>query len=228
MRIILTTILVSALLGGGGVYAWRYFGGFSGEEQEAIAFIDAYGAYADVAGQVDALVHRPGSEGNTDRSELLTLLSSILTERMDAVRREELARLAFNNLTALKKEIDGAQAAQARLYEGLQQLDAASRIFKSIARQRDAADIVRLARERAELTARITAILSEINDHTYAIITKILSDGGELTQEHIQAINATTAGAEERFETLTGVYDALGAKQKTLEAEVTAFAQSAL
>ena len=228
MRAILTTITLGILLGGGGVYAWHYYGGFSDERREAVIFIDAYGAYADTAEEVERLVHLPGTEGNADRAELLTLLNSILTENIEASRREELTRLAFNNLTAIKKEIDAAQAAQAKLYEDLQELDNASRVFHGIALQKDASSVVLLARKRAELTARITAILSEINDHTYAIITQVLADGGELTQDHIRAINNTTAGAEERFETLTSLYEELAVKQTELEKQFAEFVTRAI
>jgi hypothetical protein len=228
MRTIVLTILASALMGGGGVYAWRYYGGFVGEQQQVIAFIDAYGAYAEVAERVEVLVHLPGTQGNSDRAELLELLNSVLTGTIDSTRREELARLAFNNLTTLKKEIDGAQAAQALLYEELQKLDAASKVFSGIARQRDAADIVEQARKRAELSARITSILSEMNDHVYAIITRILEDRGELTSAHAQDINASTDAAEDRFDTLSGLYAELIDKRTDIEMNFTDFAKHAL
>jgi len=228
MRAILATIILATILGGGGVYAWHYYGGFTHEQSNVITFVDAYGAYAETADRVETLVHVPGTEGNTDRAELLLLLTTILTDPLTPTRREELARLAFNNLTALKKEIDGAQTAQAQLYEKLQDLDTASRAFRSIALQQKVNEVVALARKRAELTARITAILSEINDHTYAIVTRILADRGELTVEHIQTINTTTDFAEERFETLSSLYTELVQKHMELETRFTAFAQGAM
>lgn len=228
MRAILTTIVIAVIIGGGGVYAWRYFGGFVGEQPHIIAFVDAYGAYADVAEQVELLVHTPGTEGNQDRAELLALLNSLLTEPMDEPHREELARLAFTNLTALKKEIDAAQAAQAQLYEALQSMDVTSRSFVGIGHRRDAGNVVALARKRAELSARITSILSETNDHTYAIITRILEDGGALTTEHIQDINAAIDTAEQRFDTLSGLYTELIEKRTELEQAIASFARHAV
>lgn len=228
MRAILATIIVAIVIGGGGVYAWRYFGGFAGEQSQIVAFIDAYGAYADVAEQVELLVHIPGTEGNQDRAELLGLLNSILTESMDDSRREELARLAFTNLTALKKEIDAAQAAQAQLYETLHDMDTASRAFVGIGYRHDSGEVVSLARKRAELSARITSILSETNDHTYAIITRILEDAGVLTTEHIQDINVATDAAEQRFDTLSELYAELMERRTELEQAIALFAQHAV
>ena len=228
MRAIFITIILAALLGGGGVYLWHYYGGFANEQSQALSFIDAYGSYAETADRVETLVHMPGVEGNDDRAELFRLLTTILTESLTPTRREELARLAFNNLTALKKEIDGAQTAQAQLYERLQDLDTASRAFSSIVLQQKVGEVVTLARKRAELTARITAVLSEINDHTYAIVTRILADGGELTPEHVQSINTTTDFAEERSETLANLYSELVQKHTELETRFTEFAQRAM
>jgi hypothetical protein len=209
MKGIILTLLVAALLGGGGTFLWKYYGGFSGEHGEVVAFINTYGEYVDVAEEVEFLVHLPGTEGNADRGELLALLEAILTKEMTAERRGELARLAFSNLDVLKKEIDAAQVAQAKLYEVLQDLDVAARSFTSMDLHARATEIVDLARKRAEVSSRITSILSEINDHTYAIITQILDDQGELTNSHITAINTSTTEAEERFDTLSALYEQL-------------------
>ena len=113
MKAAFITILLALLLGGGGTFLWVYYGGFAGEQSEAVAFIDIYGDYAEVAERVELLVHLPGTEGNSDRAELLNLLEAILTQDMAPQRREELARLAFSNLDTVKREIDAAQAAQA-------------------------------------------------------------------------------------------------------------------
>lgn len=228
MRAILVVIVAGALIGGGGVFAWHYYGGFSAEKRESIAFIDAYGAYAEVADRVDQLVHLPGTEGNTDRAELLTLLNSILTDSIDAGHREELARLAFNNLITLKKEIDEAHSAQARVYEELQNVERASKVFASMARRQSAGAVVMRARERAELTARITSVLSEGNDQTYAILSRILEEKGELSQEHIAVINGSTTVAQNRFDTLSALYADLVEKKKALDADFKKFVHDAL
>jgi len=228
MRTILLTVLLSALLGGGGVYVWKYYGGFSNEQQAALAFIDAYSAYTEVAERVESLVHLPGTEGNSDRSQLLTLLNAILTDDMENGRREELARVAFNNLTALKNEVDGAQTAQASLYVELQRLDAAARSFTSVAKRAEAEAIVSNARTCAELSARITSVLSEMNEQTYAIITRILEDKGDLTPAHVTEINAATAAAETRFDLLKGLYADLLGRRKGMEGQFTTFAHRAL
>jgi hypothetical protein len=222
MRAIFFTVVVSALLGGGGVYAWYYFGGFEEEKTNAVAFINTYGDYSAIAQEVEALVHMPGVEENSDRAELERLLTSLLTDTLTQSRREELARLAYNNLIVLKREVDTAQTKQAQLYKVLEELDTSSKLFTGAGIEKQAGDIVAGARKRAELSARITSVLSEMNEQTYAIITRILEDKGELTQEHIQYINDTTAYAEERFATLSGLYTDL--QQKTTETE-TLFAQ---
>ncbi len=227
MRIILT-ILLATLLGGGGVYLWLYFGGFEAEQGKAIAFIDAYGNYAEIADTVEALTHLPGTEGNADRAELMTLLESVLTEGMEPERRDTLARLAFANLDNLKKEVDAAQASQAKLYQLLQDLDNASLVFRGVDLRTRTEAIVELARKRAELSARVTSILSETNEQTYTIITRILADKGELTQEHITEINNATAEAEKRFATLTDLYAELSAKKAELDIAFTAFASTAI
>jgi hypothetical protein len=218
MRAIFFTVFLSALLGGGGVYAWHYFGGFEGEKSHAVAFINTYGDYAAIAKEVEQLVHLPGVEGNSDRAELQRLLTSLLTDTLTPPRREELARLAYNNLNVLRREVDSAQTKQAQLYTLLENLDTASKVFRGAGIERQAGDIVAGARKRAELTARITSVLSEMNEQTYSIITRILEDKGELTQEHIQYINDSTAYAEERFEILGGLYTEL--QQKTIETEM--------
>jgi len=181
----LIIILVALVLGGGGTFLWLYYGGFEGEKPQAVAFIDKYGEYNEVAEKVEFLVHLPGTENNTDREELLALLTTMLTEDIEPERRESLARLAYTNLDSLKKEIDAAQVAQADLYAILQEFDAVAKVFTSIELRNKAEEIVLLSRKRAELSARITSVLSETNEHSHAIITRILAEGGDLSQKHI-------------------------------------------
>jgi hypothetical protein len=228
MRAVLITILLSILIGAGGVYVWTYYGGFVPEKGQAIAFINRYGDYEEVAEQVEALVHLPGTAQNSDRTQLYALLTSLLTDAISNERREELARVAFNNLTALKREVDAAQTAQASLYVELEELGQAGSAFASVALERQASALVDGARKRAELSARITSILSEMNEQTYAIITRILADRGKLTSEHIRNINEATDGAEKRFETLKQLYEELEDKKRSMQREFELFAQSAL
>jgi len=228
MRAILVTIVISALLGGGGVYAWQYYGGFKEEKTNAIAFINAYGDYAAVAREVENLAHVPGVEGNNDRKELERLLTSLLTEQLSAPRREELARLAYNNLQALKREVDIAQTKQAGLYTAMEGLDTVAKTFDGAGVRERALAIVAGARKRAELSARITSTLSEMNEQTHSIITRILEEKGELSQEHIHYINEGTAYAEERFETLSDLYVELQAKKGESESLFAQFVKDAV
>ena len=228
MKGILFTILFALVFGGGGTFLWLYYGGFHGEDGEAIAFIDKYGDYNEIATEVEFLVHLPGTENNADRAELLALLETILTEDITNNKRKTLARLAFANIDNLKKEIDAAQIKQAELYEVLQDLDNSSRQFSSIDLRNRSSDIVTLSRKRAEIAARITSILSEINEHSYAIITRILSDNGELTQEHIIAINNITTDAENRFDTLEELYNDLIRMKNEIDEAFKEFAAAAL
>jgi hypothetical protein len=225
---ILITLFFALLVGGGGTFLWIYFGGFDGEKDSAIAFIDTYGEYTEVAQQVENLVYLPGTEGNVHRSDLLALLNSILTEQLEAGRREELARLAFTNLDAIKKEIDSAQVAQAKLYQVLQDLDNTGRMFTSIELRNQVDEMVLLARKRAEVSSRITAILSETNEHTYAIITRIIAEKGVLSQEHIAEINTATAEAEERFSTLEGLYTEVLVKKEEMDTLFKKFVATAI
>jgi hypothetical protein len=227
MRIILI-LLLSTLIGGGATYAWHYYGGFAGEKGTSVAFVEAYGTYVEVSGRVEALVHAPGTAGNSSRQELLALLNSILTDTLSPSERASLARIAFTHLDAIKKEIDAAQASQAKLYAVLQDFDNASRVFRGIELRTQATEIVALARKRAELTSRITAILSETNDHTYAIITRILGEEGALSPEHMTAINDATALAEERYATLEALYAELIAHKTALDRAFAEFTRTAI
>jgi len=228
MKAILITILLALLIGGGGTFLWTYYGGFGSEREIAVTFIDVYGDYSEISNQVELLVHLPGTEKNTDRAELFTLLSSILTENMEAERREMLARMAYTNLNTIKKEIDSAQIAQADLYKVLQRLDNSSRSFSSIDLHNRSMKIVSMARKRTELSARITSVLSETNEQTYAILTRILADKGQLSQAHIVEINKTTNEAEERFDSLEKLYKELGTKKNEIETAFAEFAQVAI
>jgi len=227
MRFLLVTILAIAI-GGGTAYAWLYYGGFAGEKEQAIAFIDVYGAYSEVVREVETLVHAPGTEGNNSRAELETLLTKILTEEMDAEHRYTLTELAKTHLDTLKGEVDRAQSAQAELYERLQELDNSARTFSGMQVREKADAVVQLARKRAELTARITSVLSETHDQTSAIIARILREQGELTQAHIQYINDITAKAEERHATLSELYTELSVGQRTQSETFQSFVNTAL
>jgi hypothetical protein len=227
MRIFLT-ILVAILIGGGATYAWMYYGGFAGEKGTSVAFVEAYGNYNEIASRVEALTSLPSTEGNTSRQELLSLLNSMLTETMDDAKREGLARIAFTHVDTIKKEIDAAQASQAKLYAVLQDFDNAARVFHGIELRTKAENIVALARKRAELSARITSILAETNDHTYAIVTRILGENGTLTQEHITAINDATKAAEERHVTLETLSKELAQKKDELDRAFSDFTKTAI
>jgi len=228
MRSLLITIMFSLAIGAGGTYAWLYFGGFSGEKETAVAFVDAYGNYADIADRVETLVHVPTAGGNDSREELHKLLSTMLTDAMDTEKRESLARIAFVHLDTIKKEIDAAQAVQASLYQVLQDFDNAARSFSGIDLGRQSMAIVGIARKRAEISSRITSILSETNEQTYAIITRILAEKGALSPEHITEINAATADAEKRFDTLAELYAELVTKHEELERAFGDFIKDAI
>ncbi len=221
-------VILALILGGGGTFLWLYYGGFNNEKKEAMSFIDAYGNYSEIADAVEKLVNLPGTEGNRDRAELFSLLTSILTEKMEPVKRERLARLAYSNLDTIKKEIDTAQLEQAKLYQVIQEFDNASRSFSSIVLQNRSKKIITLARKRAELTARITSVLSETNEQTYAIITRILQEKGDLSEAHIKEINASTEYAEKRFHSLESLYKELLEKKKEMEDEFNEFVKVAI
>lgn len=228
MKAIFFTIILALSLGGGGTFLWLYYGGFKSENVEVVAFINVYGDYAEVAEKVEFLVHLPSTEGNTDRAELLVLLNSILTDSIEPERRDDLARLAYANLSSIKKEIDSAQVTQVALYELLQDLDNIAKTFPSIELQNRAGNIVLLARKRAEFSARAISILSEINDHTYAIITRILAEKGVLSQEHILEINRATNDAEKRFKNLEDLYSELSIITITIDKAFAEFVEVAI
>jgi len=227
MRIFITLVL-AILLGGGGTFLWLYYGGFEGEKAISVTFVDHYVNYEEIAQEVELLVHLPGTEGNIDRAELLTLLDSILTKKMDAVQRKNLAQLALTNLNTIKQEIDSAHVAQAKLYEVLQELDDASRVFSSIDLRNRAEKIVFSARKRAELSANITSILSKNNEQTYTILARILVDEGELSSAHITELNSATNETEKRFGTLEQLYSELVVKKKEVEDAFATFVAVAL
>lgn len=228
MKATLATIVTAVIIGGGGTFLWLYYGGFEGEQAKAIHFIDVYGDYLEIVSEVETLVHIPGSEKNSYRSELLSLLNSILTKKMNPEQRDELARLAFSNLDTISQEVNSAQTAQTALYVALQELDDTARSFVSVDLRKKATNIVSVTRKRAEITARITTILSEINEHTYAIITRILSEQGELTDAHIIEINNATGIAEERFEMLGALYVDLEERKGETETLFVVFVESAI
>ncbi len=228
MKKLIITIIIALLFGGGGTFAWLYYGGFEGESESAIVFIEVYGDYMEIVEHVEYFVNLPGSSGNVDRAELLALLNSILTDKLEPIRREELARLAFTNLDVLKKEIDSAQASQARLYKMLQDLDNTAKSFSSIDLRNRSLGLVDMARKRAELSSRITSVLSETNEHIYSIITRILADGGELTQKHMININASTLEAEDRFDTLNDLYKELADIKNEMDIVFKDFARVAI
>jgi len=227
MRFVLP-IIVLLLLAGGAVYAGLYFGGFGNDKNGAVVFIDAYSIYGETATQVEQLVHQPSTVQNGSRTELNALLETILTEDVTAQRRDTLARLAFKHLAVLRDEVDEAQSAQAQLYEHLQRMDDALAQIDGGQMRAQGQEIVVAARKRAELAARITSVLSETNDQTENIITRILGDGGNLTDEHIVAINESTEKAEGRHATLTRLYDEIAEQQKQIERMFTLFVDSAL
>jgi hypothetical protein len=228
MKKIISIVIVAILLGGGGTFLWLYYGGFENEKNISMEFVEIYGDYLENVNKVEYFVHLPGTENNSDRSELLRLLNSILTEKLEPKRREELARIAFTNLDVLKKEVDSAQIYQANLYKVIQEMGNVSVKFSAVDLRNKAESIVMLARERAELSSRITSVLSEMNEQTYAIITRILEEKGKLTDEHIIAINNATDMAEERFHSLEVLYEKLLDKKNEMDKSFDEFVKTAI
>jgi hypothetical protein len=228
MKKIISIVIVAILLGGGGTFLWLYYGGFENEKNISMEFVEIYGDYLENVNKVEYFVHLPGTENNSDRSELLRLLNSILTEKLEPKRREELARIAFTNLDVLKKEVDSAQIYQANLYKVIQEMGNVSVKFSAVDLRNKAENIVMLARERAELSSRITSVLSETNEQTYAIITRILEEKGKLTDEHIIAINNATDMAEERFHSLEVLYEKLLDKKNEMDKSFDEFVKTAI
>lgn len=217
MRILVLAIVLIGLLGGGGFFAYHYYGGFGAERGPAVAFVDAYGNYNEVASEVETLVHAPSAGENADRAALLSLLNSILVDDLEPQGRDSLAREAFAKLDAIKQDVDAAQSAQARLYSTLTDLENAVGTFHGVRLRDSATHIVGLARARTETAAHITSVLAETNEQTYSIITRILADGGQLTNEHTQAINDATSGAQTRHDELAGLYSDLMVQRESLD-----------
>lgn len=218
-------LLLIATAGGG---AWYYYGNMHGEPEAAVAFVEAYGEYDEAATQVEALINAPATGGNGARQALLSLLGSILTGEQTPEEREKSARAAFSELEQLRREVDAAQAAQASIYSRIDALAVAASGFRA-KRHADVADtIVDLSRERVEIGSQITSILSETNEHTYAIITRILEEEGELSQAHIVDINAATDAAETRFDNLNHLYQDLAAKRNEAEERFKLLVRAAL
>ena len=227
MRIVLV-VVCAALLGGGSVFAWWYFGGFGHEQGTSIAFVNAYSTYTEIAAQLEELVYVPGVEANVARQELLVLLNAILTETMEPTEREVLARTAFARVDTVKKEIDAARGMQDKLYQALQDLDNAGRQFRGERYRVRAHAVTERARDRAECSSRITSLLADMNDHAYAIVTKIIADHGALTAEHVTSINEKTDEAQQRFDTLTSLYTELGRLRAETEHALKEFTDTTL
>lgn len=226
MKWILLALLIIATLIGGGL--WYYYGDIHGEPTATVAFVEAYGEYEEVATQVEKLINAPAAGGNSARQALLSLLSSILTGEQTPEEREQSARAAFAELEQLRREVDAAQAAQASIYSRLDALSVAAQGFRAKRYVDEAQGIVVLSRQRVELGSQITSILAETNEHTYAIITRILDEKGNLSQAHIVDINAATDAAEVRFETLNTRYQELAAKRDEASARFNALVRTAL
>ena len=198
------------------------------ERASAVHFIEVYGDYSEIADEVERLVHIPGNKDNDERAKLHGLLESVLTQDMDRERREQMARLALSNLSAIKGEVHAAQASQARLYITLQDLDTASRTFKSRDLRDRTKEMVVIARRRAEASAHIMSVLAETNEQTQGILERIIQENGDLSYQHIVEINDATVAAEERFDMLRALYEELVAERQVLQTRFHEFVAVAI
>jgi hypothetical protein len=187
-----------------------------------------YGEYAERAHTVAELVHAPGLESNVNRAELELLLEEMLTKPMESESREAMARIAFEHIDILQTDIKTASEEQSKLYNLTQQLDNSARMFNGVKIRAQAGEIVVQTREQAEISARIVALLSYTYEHTYAIVTRILQDKGELTDAHKTAINTMTPEAEVRHSALKELYTEFSAKEARLSEMFGTFVEDAL
>lgn len=166
-------------------------------------FDKAYRAYDALAKEHASAAYFPGAPNNPLRQELDRALVTVLAEGAPPELRMEVARRASSLLLEYEATIDIIGEAGERATKAL---DAA----ESYAWGADRKGLISKARERAEIIADIRGLSYRADYHTAEIFHQIVRDDGELTEEHVRALNSQIPAVEEQFNKRTNLYGELG------------------
>ncbi len=207
MRTTLIGLLLALVGVCGGVY-W-YFGGFSIEGGEKLAFIDAYATYYEESTEMEALIHSTSGSGSQDRQALFVLFSSILIEQLEPDVRLMKTKEALHHLAMIETSLRSAEERVRHVRGAIDDVGRATEEFSSQSTRAHARALVDLMSAHTELLERTLADLRGANDQTRSILTQVEQDEGILTDDHVISINETTSDAEARFDQLTRHFDEL-------------------
>lgn len=211
---LLSIVILIALLGAG-LFAYATLK--PSESHDAITFINAYGAYAEMANELHAAINVPGSQDNPHHINLRNNLEKILTADISPEERLELAQAAKAETDGLREEIDIASQKREKVEGAIRDVEGEQKILDSSDLLALSGQLLSVMESRQNAVVDLAATLYAVNGQTEEILDQIIADGGALTDAHIIAINNATNDAEQRYERLRQEYETLSLFQVELD-----------
>ncbi|MBI2120832.1 MAG: hypothetical protein HYT94_04380 [Parcubacteria group bacterium] len=196
-KIIIALVVVIA-----GIFLW----GFLFRADDTAEFVAAYQTYDAAARVHEASAHVPGGGNNAARQKLNELLPQVLAENLAAEERQKLSEEALLSVAKIRAEIDNIGREGEKADAALRKLHEASGNSGGFFTRQKMGSAVALAEDRARTIRDIQEISSEINRKLEDIFRGIITDGGELTTQRINALNRDLPEAEKQFDRLTENY----------------------
>lgn len=167
--------------------------------------------YAQLESLIDAQETRayvPSAENNPVRQRVNRLLGEVLATGFTQGQRRERAEEGLRLLELMELQIDGIGEATQELDAAIVDIQKKSPFTDEYLRS-GGSELIRSLERRSEIIADIRGLSYRANFHTAEIFSKILQDNGELTSEHVLALNDQIPQVEEQFYRRSNLYNEL-------------------
>ena len=175
-------------------------------DHSTAAFKDAYGTYAQYADDQEIDAYVPGAADNPTRQQLNKVLTEILMGKLSDTKRLDDARTGLALINEARQQIDVIGDRGGPVDQAIGGMESNLNPLDQFVTHGKVADIVTLAKKRADIVSDVRAYSYSADAETTNIFDQIISDKGKLTPAYIKNLNDKVPDLENQFDQRSNLY----------------------
>lgn len=148
----------------------------------------------------------PSIDQNPIRQELNQMLAEALSEGMASDARLKRAVRGAELLEDTERQIDMTMKTRDELIAAINDLRSRSGLLSAMFSSHDISKVISLAERQMVIVDDIRGLSYRANFHTGQIFEQLVTDGGELTPQHVVMLNDLIPKVEEQFDKRSNLY----------------------
>lgn len=157
----------------------------------------------------ESIIHIPGSGSNRSRHEVNSLLSYVLMGEMPNTERSEVSKKALNHIDVLDSQVSDITTGNSNFISQGDVLIESAKIVHGHQAEEYARNMTEVVDNRVLYIEELSTILLNMNTKTRSIFERVITDGGEMTDDHVRELNNHLNGAEQEYDRLSYIYNEL-------------------